>query len=493
MQNLKLLFPKLPLKVVGIGVTAFNRCGPSYFLPNYEIICYKNSADVAEIKKKCPVHSIRGDFRSDLKTLNSLEILRHPAVEKYLSSLGKVGLFLYKSTANIEAIADKFGWKIIANRSSVRDPYENKKIFREILKKVGVEPVPGEIFKINQFDEKVFEEMQKKYGPKLVLRLPEVTKGGGRGNTFIDKKEDLPRFWQNVERLTPYFNIQHVIAVKFIKGVSPSITGCATRFGVLTGVVQTQILDIPEVINTQKGGGLFCGHDWSYRHYSDKVQKQAERIARRFGEYLYQKGYRGIFGIDLMVEEKTEKVYPIECNPRYTGAFPVYSMMQMSLGEPSFDVFQLLEHLKIDYQIDFKKIDRLYKQPKEGSQLILYNQTENYLQVKGEIKAGVYQANLKSQTLKLKFIRPGFAYEDIKNDDEFVLTDGVPRRGAVIRPGLRILKIIFPKTILTKDGKSIDRRTKLIVKDIYRRLKLKPKRDWAFWQRFWKKNFKKFW
>lgn len=479
-MNFVRLFQNLSLKIVGIGITAFNRVGPAYFLPGYEIICYKNSWDVEEIEKKCRVIAIERDFKKDLKRLNSLAILKHPDVQQYLKQKNKkIGLFLYKSTKKIEKTADQLGWKIVANRSKIRDPYENKKIFREILEEVGVEPVPGEIVSIADFSKRIFEQCQRKYGQKLVLQLPEVTKGGGRGNTFIDKKEDLKLFWEKVRRLSRDFDIKNVIIAKFIKGISPSITGCATRHGILTGVVQTQITDIPEVINIQKGAGLFVGHDWSFRHYPEKIKKQAERIARRFGEYIYQKGYRGIFGIDLLIEQGTDKVYPCECNPRYTGAFPVYSMIQWKLREPSFDVFQLLEHLKIDYPMNFKKMDKLYKQKKEGSQLILYNKTDDYLKVGEGIRGGVW----KTSNISLEFVRPDFAYEDIKDSDEFVLTDGVPRRGEVIRPGLRILKIIFPKRILTKDGKAIDERTKLIVKEIYRKLKLTHKKPQGFWQR----------
>ncbi len=468
MGNFQQYFQKLALKVVGVGITAFNRVGPALFLPHYEMICYKNSWDVAEIKKKCAVRTIRDDFQSDLKKLNSLAILKHPAVAKYLQSLGRIGLFLYKSTAKIEKLADKYGWQILTNRSAIRDPYENKKTFREVLAKVGVEPIPAKTIRLQDFNENVFTACQREFGQKLVLQLPEVTKGGGRGNTFISRAEELPRFWQKVKQLGDDFDLQYLIIAKFIQGISPSITGCITRHGILTGVVQTQITDIPEVINLQKGSGLFVGHDWSYRHYPDKIQKQADKLAKSFGGYLAKKGYKGIFGLDLLVEKDTEKVFACECNPRYTGAFPVYSMIQNQLGEPSFDVFQLLEHLNINYQMDFKKIDQQYKQPKQGAHLILYNQTDDYLKVGQGIRAGVYKINSK-----VKFIRPGFAFEDIQGKDEFVITDGAPRRGDIIRPGLRILKILFPHSILAVDAKSIDERTKQIVKSVYRNLNLR--------------------
>lgn len=469
--NLLELLKNSKTKIVGVGVTAFNRVMPAFFLPDYQIVCYKNSREIKEIEKKCQVLAIERDCRRGVKRLNSLAILSHPEVQKYLCSLGEgLGIFVYKSTERIAKLCQENNWQLIANPPEVRDPFENKKIFRETLEKVGLEPIPGEILKITDFNEKIFGKMQEKYGEEIVLKLPEVRQGGGKGNTFVKTKKDLVRFWQKVKKLGEIYKLENMIVEKKIKGISPSITGCVTRFGVLTGVVQTQITDIPQVINVKKGGGMFVGHDWSWRHYPKDIQRQARRIVQKFGGYLQKKGYKGIFGIDLIVEEETGKVYPCECNPRFTGAFPVYSMIQLRQGEIPFDVFHLLELLGVDYQLDFEAVQKSYWQKKEGAHIILNNKAEDWVEVGGEIKSGVFR--LKNGDLE--FVRDGFSLLDIKDKEEFVLTDGVPFRGEIIKPNLRILKIVFPCQILAADGKSIDERTKKIIELVYEKLDLKP-------------------
>lgn len=478
LQTLATRFRNLPYKLVGVGVTAFNRVMPAYFLPDYQLVCYKDSLELVEIAKKCPVFSIERDCQMGIKKLSSLAILNNPEVKNYLKGLGlNLGILVYKPTEGILNVCKENGWQLIGNRPEVRDPFENKKIFRETLLKIGVRPIEGEVFKIEDFDDRVLTQMQVKYGQKLVLKLPEVAKGGGIGNTFLESDSDWERFWSKVEKFKEKHHLRFVIVERKIKGISPSITGCVTRFGVLTGVVQTQIIDIPEVVNTKTGDGMFVGHDWSFCHYEESIQQQARNIAKRFGEYLYQKGYLGIFGIDLIIEKGTNRVYPCECNPRYTGAFPVYSMIQWKNGEPPFDVFHLLEHLKINYELDFPKTQALYWQKKEGAHLLLYNIAENWQQITGEIKAGVF----KLANGELKFIRPGFSLLEIENEEEFVLTDGVPKKGTAIKPGMRILKVIFPGSILAGEGKEIDQRTKEIVAAIYRHLQLQkvaPPKDY---------------
>jgi len=473
MNLLSKYFHKMPIKLVGVGVTAFNRSMPAFFTPGYQIICYKNSLDVPEIEKICRVLSIERDCQEGVRRLNSLAILKHPEVQAYLKKSGqKIGIFIYKSSARIEKTCEENGWQIIGNRSQLRDPLENKKIFREYVKEIGLQPIEGEVMALKDFNENVFLHFQKKFGPKLVLKLPEVIRGGGVGNTYAQKPADLKSFWQKVARFKDYYQPQSVIIERQItQSLSCSITGCTTRFGVLTGVVQTQILDIPEVINVSRGSGMFVGHDWSFKHYSASIQQQAEHICRRFGEFIYQKGYRGIFGIDLLVEQENgcQKVYPCECNPRFTGAFPVYSMIQLRQKEIPMDVFHLLEHLRLDYKLDFDEVQSQYRSPKEGAQIIIHNRSEDWMQAEGELKAGVYR--LVGE--ELEFIRPGFSMIDLKSSEEFVLTDGVPRKGAKIKPNLRILKILFPQKILASDGKAIDKRTKGVVESIYWALDLK--------------------
>jgi hypothetical protein len=460
----------LPLKVVGVGVTAFNRIMPAFFLPDYQIICYKNSQELSLLRKKCPVLSLEENGQK-IGKLNSYAILAHPLVQKHLKSLGQnLGIFVYKSSARLQGLCRQNGWQLIANPPGIRDPYEDKRIFRGVLEKIGLKPIPGEILSLAGFSESLLVRMQAKYGPQLVLKLPEVKQGGGRGNTFVEKKEDLKIFWSKVKELARIYDLKHLLVEKKIEGISPSITGCVTRRGVLTGVVQTQITDIPEVVAVQNGSGMFVGHDWSYAAYPEKVRNQARQIARKFGEYLGQQGYRGVFGLDFIVERQTEEVYPCECNPRYTGAFPVYSLIQLKQKEPPFDLFHFREHLGFTYHFDFTQTQHYYWRPKNGAHLILSNKTPNWLKVTGRIRAGVYRLMAD----QLKFIRLGFSPLDLQDPDEFVLTDGVPFSGALIKPYLRILKLIFPNQILTKDGQNLDWRTRQIVSLVYHQLALKP-------------------
>lgn len=457
--------------IVGIGVTAFNRIGPAFFLNNFEIVCYKNGSDLASLEKLCKMTSIQRDFpQEDLERLNSLAILKHRGVSNYLKGKKEVKIFVYRSTERIDQVCGENGWQPLANKAKIRDIYEDKKRFRQVGKKAKIGLIEGETLKVDDLDRKLLEVLKKKYGPKLVFQLTDMSRGGGSGTFFISQAQDFENFWRFVRKERKERELRNVNVTKYIQGIPSSITGCVTRFGVICSPIQTQIIDQPEVMGPTKRKGRFCGHDWQFRHYRGKLQNQAERIAKRLGEYMSKQGYKGIFGIDLIVDEREDRVYPVECNPRYTGAFPVYTMLQLQADEIPFEAFHLLEFLEIPYEVDVEEINRSYKSKKEGSHLVLYNRDRrNWVKAWESLPAGVY----RFENGKLKFLREGFSIFDIKNQAEFVLTDGVPKEGDLVKPGLRCGKLIFTKGILGEDGR-LNQEVREIIRLIYQGLDLKP-------------------
>jgi hypothetical protein len=115
--------------------------------------------------------------------------------------------------------------------------------------------------------------------------------------------------------------------------------------------------------------------------------------------------------------------------------------------------------------MDVEEINALYGEPVEGSQIIISSKIEERAKLTGEIKAGVY----KYKENELEFIREGYRYEDLKSDDEFVFTEGVPFIGTMIKGDCRIMRIIFKKGIL-RDKNQLTDEAKNIIEKVYNRL-----------------------
>src|SRR5690606_12039636 len=80
---------------------------------------------------------------------------------------------------------------------------------------------------------------------------------------------------------------------------------------------------------------------------SDRVKEQVREIIKTASEVLRQDGYRGIFGMDFLVD-RDEKVYVIEINARTTGILPLLNEKPSDL--PLY-LLHILEVAGESYQI----------------------------------------------------------------------------------------------------------------------------------------------
>lgn len=455
--------------VVGVGVTAFNRIGASFFLKNYYLAFIRNSQDLSLYKNQVKdIFCLEQLSRKKIGQQHSQAVLEaNEIIAKILPLNPNPYLLLYKSSIGIEKISDKYGFKILGNRSQIRDQFENKGYFSQVLKQTGIEDIPSENLAVTDLESKI-NSYKKIFGEKLVLKFPDISIGGGVSIIFLRNKNEWQQFPQKLKALQKEYVLKTAVVQKFIEGISPSITGCVTKYGVLTSRMQTQVIDEPEVVSLAHGSGLFCGHDWQYWPYSENSQKQAETICEKFGAFMQKKGYKGIFGLDLLLEKGTGKIYPCECNPRYTGAFPTYTLMQLKDEKIPMEAFHLAEHLNLNYEADFEKVNKSYKTINPCSQLILFNKKSRLVTIAGNLAPGIYE--VKNNQLGYK--KQSFLPKDIENDQQFIYIDGCPKQGSEVKAFGRLGRLIFGGGILEADGKTLKGEIKKTISLVYRNLGL---------------------
>lgn len=477
-EPLKKVLADTPL-IVGIGPSAWPRIISTYFFPNFKILSCNDCQDdelirgtgqeVFSLKKEDPF--------LEVTPMTPGKIIETDLAKKYLAGLTSPFSFLvYKTYPLFEKICAEEGWHFIGNTIENRERYEDKRIFKEIIRGLGIESIPGENIPIEDLTEQKFRDYQKKLGKKkLVLQIAEATWGGGSGTFFIDDAAKLNVFFERVAELRKTLEgkkkeLKTVNIAPFIDGTSASIPCCATKYGVLTGSIQSQMIDIPEVgAKLGSRSGIFAGHDWCYRKYSAKSNLAASVVAEKFGKYMYEHGYKGLFGLDFIVED-SGKVWPVECNPRETDAFPLICMLQMESGAVPMQVFHNLELLGTDYKIDFGKINAGYKKSFKASQVLIYNKTDKFVIDRKTLKAGIYEM-VKEEMV---FVRPGFAIWDLKNEKEFLLTEDISKvPGSIYDPHERMLRLIRKGSMLDENG-NFKKDAGEIVNHIYEALKFMP-------------------
>ena len=223
--------------------------------------------------------------------------------------------------------------------------------------------------------------------------------------------------------------------------------GCVTHLGVLTSTLQLQLIDVPEALHGQFPTGVFLGHDWAFHDWSEKTEQTAQQIVESVGEALSQKGFRGVFGIDFVYDVRSDELFPLECNPRFTAALPMYSLMTTSINKvPPIEFFHLMAQLGIKENFDFQMVNSGLKERILFSHISLT--PKGIYEMKLNLPAGVY--SLASENLGLRYERPGAFLWDLKNDSEFLMADSIPRFGAkVAQDAPTLFRLIFPRSIAT--------------------------------------------
>jgi len=456
--------------VFGVGVTAFMRFFAGLFLDNYKIITFKDSKDNKVLQKYADEIFILKQKKPSLKLdfTNTNNILRNKTVQNYIKAhKGRKYLFLYKADKNIAKAIKGLGVKIIANSGRLNKMFENKVNFRKQLAIVGLTPIKGETMKFSRFLNKDFQFFYAKYGPRFVLQLPDFRLGGGKGTLFIESEKKFNQFKKEAQSGV-YKNkeLTCVNITQFIEGKSCSVACCATKYGALVSKIQQQILDIPQIIAAKKGNGLFCGHVFG-NEFKPQIVRQAQIIAQKLGDYMYKKGYKGIFGIDLIINEKENKVYPVECNARYTGAFPMLSMLHLKYKIIPLDFFHFLEFLHIPYKINVARLNKMYQKKIQGSHIIISNIRNHPIKVKNELEVGTYGFSRN----KIRYLSDNIFYEGLKSNSDFILVDGVPKKGAEIKKWsslARICHVLFKSDILKANDQELKDKYLNVVCAVYK-------------------------
>ncbi|MEK7168915.1 MAG: ATP-grasp domain-containing protein [Patescibacteria group bacterium] len=475
-ESIEKAISKAPL-LIGLGPTAWPRIINLYYFPKFRMLVSNDSQDNEFIRQEgFSVYSQKQvDKYVKIAPITPGNIVTTDLAKKYLSKIKEPFKFVvYKSMGKFEDICKENGWEFVGNKREIRDKFENKKYFKELLRELGVRTIPGDNYKIEDLNFGVIKDYFKKYDcQKIVLQIAEATWGGGTGTFFIRSEYDYNIYQKRTVELFEKLkdtekHIQTVNVAPFIEGISSSVPCCATKFGTLVGSIQTQLVDVPEVgAKLDSRSGVYSGHDWVVNEFSEKSQNQANEIAKKFGDFIYKEGYKGIFGLDLIVDKNGE-VWPVECNPRETDAFPVILMLQMEKGAIPFQVFHNLEHLNIPYEIDFDEINKSYKSKYFASQLILFNKSIKTAVDRKVIKAGVYKLNGEN----IEFIREGFATWHLENEGEFLITEDVNKFvGNVYDPHERVLRFVCRGQMVDKEGNVLANRVKAISK-VYEKLGL---------------------
>ena len=441
--------------IIAVGVNPYPRIIPSLFLKNFAIYSVRDTTDLDTLRNYVKIFCLEEKFPKIAKKVQSTSyLLGSYAFQAFLKSRQNLPkLLFYQTTRPIIKKLEELHLEWIGNRPESFDDVLLKSNFRNLVESLNLPHLPIWRLPKEEFLKKSFNDAYGRWQKPVVIQRGDFDVSGEQGTFFINNENDWNIAYQILSADQRFKEIQ---ISPFVQGPSVSMLGCTTHLGVLTSTLQLQFIDVPEALHGQLPTGVFLGHDWGFHPWSKEVEKTAQTITESIGKHLEKRGFKGIFGIDLIIDQQTGEIFPLECNPRFTGALPVYSLMTIHAGEvPPIEFFHLMEHLDIKEDFDFQFVNEKLKERQAVSHISIA--PKGAYEMKVALAAGVY--SYLPEENALRYERPGAFLSDIKTESEFLLIDSIPRPGSQITQNVpRLFKLIFHRSIATSSF-SVEQKT----------------------------------
>jgi len=329
----------------------------------------------------------------------------------------------------------------IMNSPTISHAYENKRYFRdEFADRIRMPEY--EIRYMNELDRAAaYKELEQKYGDFM---LQDEESSGSKGTYAIKNADD---YVDAIKSLKKFSRGRTIVVSKFIKGAPASIQVCVTKHGVFNGGIQKQLIDSQYLGSSElEGANKWCGGEVGVE-YPDIVHHQTQEIASIVGSEMARHGYKGVFGVDLIITPENE-VYAIEINARLTGYSHIISDLQIIDGKIPFMLLHTLELGNLDYKVvDMAALPSAGRYKKPASLMILNNPLDGDLRLKHYIRPGVY----KQVGNKVEFVRPGYSLQDLRGDNQMLIFSR-HAEGDLVERGRRVLKVMLYGKTMAKNG-----------------------------------------
>lgn len=318
-------------------------------------------------------------------------------------------------------------WRLLTNPKIVQDYFEYKARLALEAKAIGV-PMPPES-QVVPFGRLDYRRLSDRYDGGFVMQTPLAA--GGSGTEFVFDEADFDRIVEGRRRqLGNAFDVMPVKITRFLSGPSPNCTGCVVNGAVAVSQPDIQVVGDPYFVKRQ---GQYIGSDYTVEAFSPEQKALMFDVVRRIGRWMGGQGYRGNFGVDFLStvddENRVKDIFVSEVNARLVGESQYMADFQAMADGVPLTFFHLAEWMNVR-EITPAEIEAYNESlPRiRGSALLLYTRQKGVFKAMGSVTAGVYRC----ENGRLVRVRDGYLLSQTRNDDEFVLSVGVPWEGLVI-------------------------------------------------------------
>ena len=306
MKSLKLALKKHP--IVYIARDLERALGLSSNYQDYYIIT--NKASQSQKPKTGFAKNII--FISGDHILDTHELLVHPKTIAFFKKLTSPRILVFKNNSTVEKICHDHNWTLLNPPAALSIQIEGK------ISQIAWLDTLASLLPPHQVD--LLKNISWP-GTKFIMQFNNRVHTG-QSTLLINNLSELQTLQQRFPKRT-------VRVFKFIEGMMFTNNNIVWGNKVLTGNINYQITGLHPFTDHPFAT---IGNDWGLPHKSltKKLQQDYFKITKLVGKKLINNGWRGLFGIDVILDSKKKKWYLIEVNARQPASTTYESQLQES-------------------------------------------------------------------------------------------------------------------------------------------------------------------
>jgi ATP-grasp domain len=336
----------------------------------------------------------------------------------------------YASAHEISSHARAIGARMLAPDAKLKRSLDDKVNTRRALAELGLPVPPWVETRPAEIDPAALEA---RLGLPLVVQRR--VGAAGTGTWVVSSGSDLPAIVDAVP------GDEVLLVSGHVGDMTVNLHGFVHDKAVTLAPASVQAIGIPELVS---GAAHYCGNDFTATaQCDDSALAEVRRQGQTIGSWLGTLGYRGVFGVDLVIG--SSGVFPIDLNPRFQGSSWVLAELERAAGHRPTGA----QHLAA-VRGESRPGPALEAREVEGSLIVMHHTGDSPVRSSGELRAGIYGLD---RTGTPTWRRCGLSPAECAADE--IVLGGTPGPGVMVDPGGVLARVSSRRSLLESSGRAL--------------------------------------
>ena len=289
------------------------------------------------------------------------QTLAHPMAQSWIRSTEVSGVLVWDYSDTSEAVCEEAGIKLLASPRHTVRAIEDKVELQKVLTELALPILPHLIIDTTNIPS--WSDVGVTCGDDVIIQSAVNNSNG----SFTYRVRSEAEYEDVVDK----HQHEALKVTVCVSGGSFNLGGVVLSHQFVPGIGTKQLVGIPELTAVPFA---YCGNEAPVsRWFSADTIEAAWRDLVRLSEFVRASGYRGLLGVDFVVDDAGVP-YIVDINPRMQSSQGLVTALQIEKGLPPIALLHALHHLGFDVTVDEERYWKVARERDVAlSQIVMFH------------------------------------------------------------------------------------------------------------------------